>query len=282
MASTRSRSLRGSHPRSPWLYPLITDGLALVAYAATARLTGSSARYAWIVVVLAAGLSGLAQASFLAADPIAPAGGPGEGPVFATSAALRFGVGAWPAIAAAIVAHLLYLLLDHTGHDQSNAVEERTDVDDELASAATGPTDRSERPSDVQSYGAEPATVQLSRSPAGAAATPVQRPALPSGPGRVAPSGASSTSEPEGGRPVPVPVGPVRAAGRSGESPARDRARAHAAAHFDEHGDLPTVTQLMTLAEVSRGTAGEALKALRELPTPLHLVTDHPTPRTQP
>lgn len=49
-----------------WLYPLITDGLALVAYTATARLHGSAARYAWAVVVLAAGLSGLAQAVFLA------------------------------------------------------------------------------------------------------------------------------------------------------------------------------------------------------------------------
>ena len=29
-----------------WLYPLITDGLALVAYAATARLAGPAARYA--------------------------------------------------------------------------------------------------------------------------------------------------------------------------------------------------------------------------------------------
>ena len=46
-----------------WLYPLITDGLALVAYAATARLHGRAARYAWAVVVLAAGLSGLAQAA---------------------------------------------------------------------------------------------------------------------------------------------------------------------------------------------------------------------------
>ena len=35
-----------------WLYPLITDGLALVAYAATARLTGGATRYAWSVVVL--------------------------------------------------------------------------------------------------------------------------------------------------------------------------------------------------------------------------------------
>ena len=49
-----------------WLYPLITDGLALVAYAATARLHGRAARYAWSVVVLAAGLSGLAQAFYLA------------------------------------------------------------------------------------------------------------------------------------------------------------------------------------------------------------------------
>ncbi len=80
------------------LYPVITDGLALVAYAATNRLAGSSARYAWSVVVLAAGLSGLAQASYLA-------GGIGEAP-----AALRFGVGAWPAIAAAVAAHLLHLI----------------------------------------------------------------------------------------------------------------------------------------------------------------------------
>src|SRR6185295_14907829 len=80
--------------------PLITDGLALVAYAATARLSGSSVRYAWAVVVIAAGLSGLAQAAWLAADGLVAA------PV------LRFGIGAWPAIAAAVVAHLLYLLID--------------------------------------------------------------------------------------------------------------------------------------------------------------------------
>ena len=83
-----------------WLYPLITDGLALVAYTATARLDGRAARYAWAVVVIAAGLSGLAQAAYLAGQ-----GGEVEAP-----AVLRFGVGAWPAVAAAIVAHLLYLL----------------------------------------------------------------------------------------------------------------------------------------------------------------------------
>ncbi|SDH02756.1 hypothetical protein [Pseudonocardia oroxyli] len=86
-----------------WLYPLITDGLALVAYAATARLTGSAARYAWAVVVVAAGLSGLAQAVYLAAEQGLEA-----------SPVVRFGIGAWPAVAAAVVAHLLYLLTDGT------------------------------------------------------------------------------------------------------------------------------------------------------------------------
>jgi hypothetical protein len=80
------------------LYPAITDGLALVAYATTTRLAETGRRYAWSVVVLAAGLSGIAQAAWLA------------GGVHATPAALRLGVGAWPATAAAVVAHLLYLL----------------------------------------------------------------------------------------------------------------------------------------------------------------------------
>src|SRR5262249_35047558 len=49
-----------SHVPTPiaWLYPRITDGLAPVAYAATSRLTDTSRRYAWVIVELAAGLSG--------------------------------------------------------------------------------------------------------------------------------------------------------------------------------------------------------------------------------
>lgn len=81
-----------------WLYPVITDGLALVAYTATSRLSGGGRRYAWSVVVLAAGLSGLAQATYLA------------GSVGTAPPGLRFGVGAWPAVAAAIAAHLLFLI----------------------------------------------------------------------------------------------------------------------------------------------------------------------------
>jgi hypothetical protein len=83
------------------LYPAIGDGLALVAYATTTRLDGRARRYAWTVVVLTAGLSGLAQAAWLA------------GGVHTVPSALRFGVGAWPAIAAAVVAHLLVLLADN-------------------------------------------------------------------------------------------------------------------------------------------------------------------------
>jgi hypothetical protein len=88
----------GVPPVIAWLYPLIIDGLALVAYAATARLVSRGRGYAWTVVVLAAGLSGLGPASYLA------------GGVETAPPQLRFGVGAWPAIAAAIVAHLVYLL----------------------------------------------------------------------------------------------------------------------------------------------------------------------------
>lgn len=80
------------------LYPVIADGLALVAYASTARLTAAGRCYAWSLVVIAAGLSGLAQASYLA------------GSVERAPTWLQFGIGAWPAVAAALVAHLLYLI----------------------------------------------------------------------------------------------------------------------------------------------------------------------------
>ena len=53
------------------LYPLICDGLALVAYGATSRLYEPSGRaYAWTIVALAAGLSGLAQAAYLAGSGV--------------------------------------------------------------------------------------------------------------------------------------------------------------------------------------------------------------------
>src|SRR5690606_322621 len=219
------------------LYPLITDGLALVAHAPTARLTGGARRYAWAVVVLAAGLSGLAQASYLAE-------GMASAPPW-----LRFGIGAWPALAAAIVAHLLYLI----AADQPPA-EPSTGRPDVQPSATVQPSDAVQR-EPVQRPAEQPAPVQPEARPAEAAgqrsAARVQpRPALPSA--------------------------------RQVESPARDRADRAARKYAAQHSSLPTVSQLMSLADVSRGTAGEVLKALRSQPTPLHLVSDHDQPKAQP
>src|ERR671933_653467 len=81
-----------------WLYPLLPDGLALVPSATPPRLADHGRRYAWTVVVVAAALSGLTQAGYLA------------GSVASAPPVLRFAIGAWPALAAAIVAHLLSLL----------------------------------------------------------------------------------------------------------------------------------------------------------------------------
>ena len=241
-----------------WLYPLITDGLALVAYAATARLHGSAARYAWAVVVLAAGLSGLAQAMYLASDPApGPAGAPvpvdGEaaGPVFVASAVLRFGVGAWPAIAAAIVAHLLYLL----------ATADR----DPRSVAEPGPPSAS---------GVQPPPYSPPVQPEHAAVQPVAvQPAPDAQPVTAARVQRSVEVQRAADRPAPGPA-PVEQHGvRSGVAPARDRARAAATRHAHRHGALPTVSELETAAEVSRGTAAAALKDLRDQPTPLHLIT---------
>lgn len=240
------------------LYPLITDGLALVAYAATARLDGGDRRYAWAVVVLAAGLSGLAQASYLA-----------EG-VHTAPTALRFGIGAWPAIAAAIVAHLLYLI----GHAERTTTD--TDTAPVTAPTATEPTaspsDEAERPTvqlpAVQPEPAEPFSVQ----PAPVQPAAVERPAVER---PAAERPAVQPTRPASGV-QPRPSNPVRpVAARQAEAPARERADTAAHRYATAHGALPTVTHLMELADVSRGTAGEALKTLRQHPTPLHLVTEN-------
>jgi hypothetical protein len=203
-----------------WLYPLITDGLALVAYAATTRLHAAAARYAWSVVVLAAGLSGLAQAALL-----------GSQTTMAAPTVLRYGVGAWPAVAAAIVAHLLYLLATHT------------------APALT--PEASVQPAPVTTVGEQAAAMTVQPTPyQPVPAEPVQ----PAGPAGVQPARP---------RPTLTTTSDDRTVRRSRLSPARDRARIAAARHAHSHGRLPTVSELATDADVSRGTAATALHALR-------------------
>jgi hypothetical protein len=182
------------------LYPVMADGLALVAYSATSRLCGGARRYAWMVVLAAAGLSGLAQALYLAGGGVqdAPAG-------------VRFGIGAIPAVAAAAVAHLLHLIRTAPPAD-GPAPDERP----------------GETPPSVQPAEAEPSD-GVQREAASAA---VVRP----------------------GRPAPQ---------QPAASSAASRAEQAARRHHADRGALPTTSELVRLAGVSRGTAGTVLKGLR-------------------
>lgn len=188
----------------PWpvavLYPVMTDGLALVAYSATNRLTDAGRRYAWSVVVLAAGLSGAAQAVYLAGGGLDEAG-----------AAVRFGIGAAPALAAAAVAHLLHLI--RTVNAYSEAV----------------------RPDAVQVVAVQ--------------AEPDVQPEV-------------VRSEPDADDVRLTDPGPSRRGAAPG-SGAANRARTAAERHRRRHGTLPTVSALVGMADVSRGTAGTVLKGLR-------------------
>ncbi|MCO7192641.1 hypothetical protein [Pseudonocardia sp. McavD-2-B] len=247
-----------------WIYPLITDGLALVAYTATARLRGGAARYAWLVVIVAAGLSGLAQAVFLAGPAPAPGAPPAE-----ADAVLRFGVGAWPAIAAAVVAHLLYLLAetpsDEPADDRVRPEPEGPVGPPVRATITVPPTGRTlvERPDTVErGTGVPPA---------------LDGPVIPGPPRPVSHPAPRRTVRPD--RPAPSVTG------GSGVG-AQERARTAALTHRQRHGALPTVRELEELADVGRGTAARALQQLRDTqkqaPSGLHLVPDEPQNRTQP
>ena len=230
-----------------WLYPLITDGLALVAYAATTRLTGSAARYAWAVGVTAAGLSGLAQATWLATDDLAAA------PI------LRFGVGAWPAIAAAVVAHLLHLLFD-TPHQTGRA------------QTAMGAITAANTPSQTE---------PVSSSASSSASTPLSNDPSDRDPDELTNTATSPVSNPVSSQRSSAPAETVRRSsrGRSSGVPGATRARALAVAkaYLTEHGSLPTVRTLVAAAKVSRGTAAAALHDLRQTGHGPHLVSP---PRT--
>jgi hypothetical protein len=278
-----------------WLYPLITDGLALVAYTATARLTGSARRYAWGVVVLAAGLSGLAQASYLAsADTNTALAADGAAvAAFEVSAALRFGIGAWPAIAAAVVAHLLYLLAESSRPAGDRPVAEASGEQRPVAAASPRATAMED---------AAPVTEPLTVARDAAVVEPVGAPVLALAAGQRSAAGvhpalfnassvhadALNTTPNERGpdpaagvQPEVAPAGPAgpvntpaeRSPSKPLDSPVRDRAQSVARAHLARRGALPTVSELEAAAQVSRGTAATVLKALRSTPT----ATENPT-----
>ena len=120
--------MSGRPPLIAGLYPLITDGLAIVAYGLVPHLAGRARWYAAGSVVLAAGLSGLAQAMQQV-----------NGPAAVPPVPVRFGIGAWPAIAVLLAAHLWWLAVRTTSPDP--AMPDRTGPDhaDRLSTPATVP-----------------------------------------------------------------------------------------------------------------------------------------------
>ena len=251
-----------------WMYPLITDGLALVAYAATTRLRTGAARYAWAVVVLAAGLSGLAQAAYLAADP-ASSGGPG--------ALLRFGIGAWPAVAAAVTAHLLYLLAEAPAEGQP-----ATARPDPAAPVDTSPSTAPGEGSPAVPDRSGPRPIGSADQPgrAGANCVPADQSApRPPAPDRSATVTALISRSDPGTHtaisthpPRPEPPGPDTAEPRSTGSTAtaaepqspRERAETEATRQHADTGAWPSVRALAAAADVSYGTAQTVLADLRD------------------
>jgi hypothetical protein len=237
-----------------WLYPLITDGLALVAYATTTRLAESGRRYAWTVVVIAAGLSGLTQASYLA------------GGVASAPPPLRFAIGAWPAIAAAVVAHLLYLLSgDHPPTPHS---EVATDAPLPVAAAPVQPAPPALPVPNAAPFPAltspPPATDHTTRTATDNVPTRPVVPSVQPAPRQLVQPLTSTPIE----QAIEHPTGTatdsvVRAPTARDAAPARVRAHTAATGHATQHGALPTVSELMALAQVARGTAATALKDLR-------------------
>ncbi len=265
-------ALAAGTPRGlAWLYPLITDGLALVAYATTTRLTESGRRYAATVVVIAAGLSGLTQASYLA------------GGVASAPPPLRFAIGAWPAIAAAVVAHLLYLLgVDHppTQHPE--------ELGQDTAPLATAPVQSGPQALPVPTTAPYPALTPPppAAERAGLTATastppPADRPAVQPASRQPVQPLTSTPSEHRVEHPAVAVADPVvRAPAARDAAPARVRAQTAATGHATRHGALPTVSELMALAQVARGTAATALKDLRAQQEQLQVTTTTDEART--
>ncbi len=294
-----------------WLYPLITDGLALVAYAATARLADAGHRYAWTVVVLAAGLSGLAQAAYLA------------GGVTAAPTLLRFGVGAWPAIAAAVVAHLLHLLgpaaltatsqplsrpigqphqpddvhpglagqspastSDSPGSDSTYRLSDPPGRPDSTASAQASASDTLSETGDRAAQRGQTASVHQHTTDSTAVRSDTRAVTRPE-PGRPGQSDGQHVGQHPGqrshvdGQPVGQPGEPGRPTQPGARASARDRARSTARDHQARHGRLPTVSELAQLARVARSTAGTVLKELRAERPALQIVRTPPEKSTE-
>lgn len=241
----------GVPPEIAVLYPVMADGLALVAYAATNRLAGAARRYAWTVVLAAAGLSGLAQALYLATDGVHDA--PAE---------VRFGIGAAPAVAAAAVAHLLHLIRLAGRLSTSDEAHRQPAPSKSGPPAAPQPGSAAPLNGAVQSQAVQPVGRSIHEE-----AVPVQPvTAHPSARGGRLGAGGETVDGEQGDVQPPAIVQDRTADGvrEAVGGGATQRAEHAARLHRDAHGVLPTATELVRLTGVSRGTAGTVLKGLRD------------------
>jgi hypothetical protein len=189
---------------------------------------------------------------------------------------LRFAVGAWPATAAAIAAHLLFLIgeagrvgasRDHhalTQRDEPPVFgSERVDL-----SGTVGDPSGRDVPTGVPAVPAGvPLGVQGVRTGVQVDQLGVQH-------------WDSNTTGVDHERGRAVSQSGRRPGLRPALSPG-DRASAMAELHCKRRGEWPSVRELAALADVSRGTAETALRQLREAQPQLHLVDDETDSRSQ-
>ena len=259
---------RRSPPACPagiaWLYPLITDGLALVAYAATARLHGS-ARPLRLVGRRPRRRAVRARPGRLPRRRRHPRRLPGAAVRGRRLARRRRRRRRAPALPPRRRHRRPAPPTRRCGRGRAPQRDDRP--------AACPP--RTRPGPDAVQPGVQPALYSTAAVQPDAVQPGRRRPTAP----RPARRPRSDTADAGAGE---QPASRMNSRRRAGEPAPRDRARAAAVRHAARHGALPDRLRARGARRVSRGTAAAALKALREHPTPLHLVPDTPDPETQP
>jgi hypothetical protein len=266
-----------------WLYPLIFDGLALVAYRATTRTTKGAQRYAAFVVVLCTGLSALAQAAHLAASKGLTADDTNN------LTNLKAGVGAAPAIAVALAAHLHWLTTKPAavGRPVTDTAPGQQEPDTTLALAPAVPqsgTSVTAHTNVPQTPGGSASGATLPAPDAGPEDAPILPPARPVTPDPLTPDPV--TPDPVHGDPLtptvtpdpdpsdPDPLTPAGGPGQGVTGPQGHRATGQVdlskltgdqlVAHYLRRGDpVLTVAQLASRLGVSKTTAKRRVRAAR-------------------
>jgi hypothetical protein len=245
-----------------WLYSLAADGLGLVAFRAAVRLRGFARAYAVLIVMACTGLSAAVQAVHLRL---------GSGLDGAATPGLRTAVGAAPAVAVALAAHLHWLTTRPTKLAVSlSSIRPEDTQQDTVTGAvpdgATGPGGMAPTsppgPGPDSGEAGAPAGLSGQTAPAGAPGSapdtaPAGAPDTHSGETAGAPGGLHLVSAPSA--PETAPVGapttaPARRRERAASAPGVHRvtARATAPVRTDEQLAAAAATALAADPSLSR------------------------------